>query len=292
MLRTTFLLVLAVVILCPRGAAAQENELWRSWNQPVEPFQIIGNVYYVGASDIGSFLITGAEGHVLIDGGFPETAAIIRASIARLGFRIEDVKVLLNSHAHFDHAGGVAELKQASGAQLFVSEGDADLFENGGRGDFLMGDTGLFPAASVDRRLTDGEVVRLGETALTARLTPGHTRGCTTWTMQVEDAGRTYDVVFACSVSVLPDVRLLDEPSYPGIAEDFERTFAVLKALPCDVFLAAHGMFYGLTAKRAALQEGSTVNPFIDPERYQAYVARGEKRFRERLAKERGTPGG
>ena len=292
MYRITFLMALAVILLHPRVLTAQENELWRAWNQPVDPFQLIGNIYYVGANEIASYLIVGSEGHVLIDGGFPETAGIIRENIARLGFQIEDVAVILNSHAHFDHAGGVAELKEASGAALYVSEGDADLFENGGKGDFLMGDSGQFPAVSVDRRLADGDVVEVGEIALTARVTAGHTRGCTTWTMQVEADAQVHEVVFVCSVTVLPDVRLLDEPSYPGIAEDFERTFAVLKALPCDVFLAPHGQFFRLKEKMAALEAGATVNPFIDPERYRAYITRGEQRFRQRLDEEQGTPGG
>lgn len=294
MVKITFLLAvgLGLVALQPGLLVAQENEQWRSWNQPVEPFRLIGNVYYVGANEIAAYLITSSDGHILIDGGFPETAAIIQANVARLGFQIEDVEILLNSHAHFDHAGGLAELKRLSGAQLFVSDGDADLVENGGKGDFLLGDTGLFPAVSVDRRLADGDVVRLGDVALTARLTAGHTRGCTTWTMTVEEGDHSYEAVFVCSVTVLPDVRLLDEPSYPGIAEDFARTFEVLKALPCDVFLAPHGSFFVLSDKIEALRENPAVNPFVDPARYRAYVERGERRFRERLAEERKDAGG
>jgi metallo-beta-lactamase class B len=294
MTKTTFLLAvcLGLVALQPGFLLAQDNEQWRSWNQPVEPFRLISNVYYVGANEIAAYLITSSEGHILIDGGFPETAAIIQANVARLGFQIEDVEILLNSHAHFDHAGGLAELKRRSGAQLFVSNGDADLVENGGKDDFLLGDTGLFPPVSVDRRLADGDVVRLGEVALTAHLTAGHTRGCTTWTMTVEEGGKSYEAVFVCSVTLLPGVRLLDEPSYPGIAEDFARTFEVLKALPCDVFLAPHGSFFVLADKIEALAENPAVNPFVDPARYRAYVERGERRFRERLAEERKEAGG
>ena len=229
------------------------------------------------------------RGHVLIDGGFPETAAIIRDSIIKLGFRLEDVKILLNSHAHFDHSGGLAELKEATGARLLASAGDAALLESGGKGDFLLGDTGLFPAVSVDGQLADGEEVRLGDISLTARLTPGHTRGCTTWTLRAEEGGKTYDVVAVCSVTVLPDVKLTKQPSYPGIAEDFAHTFEVLESLPCDVFLASHGSFFQLENKIEALKKSPEVNPFIDPERYRWYVKRGKERFLKRLADEKGT---
>lgn len=275
-----------LLLLIPGLSLAQENELWRSWNQPVEPFQVIGNIYYVGASDVTAFLITTPEGHIVLDGGFPETAPMILANIETLGFAVEDVALLLNSHAHFDHSGGLAALKAATGARLLISEGDADLVENGGRGDFLMGDDAPFPAVEVDERFSDGKVVEHGGVSLTAHVTPGHTQGCTTWTMQVEDQGQTHDVVFACSVSVLPQVRLTTDPSYPGIADDFQRTFAVLKALPCDVFLSGHGMFFALKDKIEARTSNPETNPFIDPDRYRAWVARGEARFLERLANE------
>ncbi len=293
MVKLTFLLAvfLSMVAFQPRPLVAQENEQWRSWNQPVEPFRVMDNIYYVGANEIAAFLITSSEGHILIDGGFPETAAIIHANVAKLGFQIEEVEILLNSHAHFDHAGGLAELKRLSGAQLFISNGDADLIENGGKGDFLLGDTGLFPPVSVDRRLVDGDVVSLGGVTLTAHLTAGHTRGCTTWTMTVEEDDQTYEAVFVCSATVLPNVRLVDQPSYPGIAEDFARTFEVLRALPCDVFLASHGSFFGLRDKIRTLGENPAVNPFIDPARYRAYVERGERRFHERLNEEQKVSG-
>jgi len=274
------------------SAHAQQTEQWRAWNQPIEPFRIIGNIYYVGATGIAAYLITGDDGHVVIDGGFKETAPLIRDSIQKLGFRLEDVKILLNSHAHFDHCGGLAELKELTGARLLASPGDAELLEGGGKGDFLLGDEGLFPAVSVDGRLADGEEVRLGDISLTARLTPGHTRGCTTWTMRAEEDGKTYDVVSVCSVTVLPEMKLTSEPSYPGIAEDFAHSFDVLESLPCDVFLASHGMFFGLEDKIKAMKENSEVNPFIDPERYRSYVERGKKRYLERLADEKQASSG
>ncbi|MFK7844284.1 MAG: subclass B3 metallo-beta-lactamase, partial [Rhodothermales bacterium] len=182
---------------------------------------------------------------------------------------------------------GLAALKKASGAKLYISKEDTDIMERGGKDDYLLGNSGLFPAVSVDRSIEDGEVVSLGETRLTARVTAGHTQGCTTWTLQVEDAGAMLDVVIVCSVTVLSDVSLITEPSYPGIADDFHKTFDVLESLPCDVFLASHGQFFDLENKTKQLKEGAGVNPFIDPDRYTAYVAKGKKRFLDRLAKEK-----
>ena len=168
------LLLLICFGLITQASYGQATETWRSWNRPHEPFQVIDNIYYVGASGIGAYLITTEEGHILLDGGFEETAPIILDNIATLGFDIADVKILLNSHAHFDHTGGLAALQEASGASFFMSEPDADLMENGGRGDFLahvMGDVGLFPAVEIDRRLQDGDTVTLGSTTLTAHIT-------------------------------------------------------------------------------------------------------------------------
>jgi len=273
--------------LLPTLAAAQADETSRSWNQPVEPFKIAGNLYYVGASDITSFLITTPQGHILIDGGFEETVPLIRGSVKKLGFRLEDVKFLLNNHAHYDHAAGLAELKKLSGAKLVVSEGDAPLLAAGGQGDFAFGDKFLFPPVQADRTIKDGDTVSLGGTTLTARVTPGHTKGCTTWTMQVKDGGKTLDVVFAGSVSVNPGVTLAVNPKYPRIAEDYAHTFDVLKGLPCDVFLSSHGSFFDLQAKAERLRKGESPNPFIDSKGYHAYLARMEERFRNQLAEER-----
>lgn len=273
--------------LLPALAAAQANETDRSWNQPVEPFRIADNLYYVGASDITSFLITTPQGHILIDGGFVETVPLIRASVKKLGFRLEDVKFLLNNHAHYDHAAGLAELKKLTGAKLVVSEGDAPRLAAGGKGDFAFGDRFLFPPVRADRTIRDGDTVALGGVTLTARVTPGHTEGCTSWTMQVKDGGRTLNVVFAGSVSVNPGVTLAVNPRYPKIAEDYARTFEVLKKLPCDLFLSSHGSFFDLQKKAERLRQGETPNPFIDPKGYRAYLARMEERFRKQLAEER-----
>lgn len=276
-----------MLFLSVATATAQNDDMVARWNKPIEPFQLIDNIYYVGTNEMGAYLITGDEGHILIDGGFEETAPIILKNVETLGFDIEDVEILLNSHAHFDHAAGLAALKKASGAKLYISKEDTDIIERGGKDDYLLGNSGLFPAVAVDHQLNDKEEVKLGETRLTAHVTAGHTQGCTTWSLQVENAGVMLDVVIVCSVTVLPNARLIIEPSYPGIANDFHKTFEILESLPCDVFLAPHGQFIDLENKIKKLKEEPEVNPFIDPDRYTAYVARGKKRFLERLAKEK-----
>jgi metallo-beta-lactamase class B len=276
-----------LVLLAPPPVQGQTDAASRAMNQPVEPFRILGNLYYVGASDIATFLISTSHGLILLDGGYRETAAQIRDNVARLGFQLRDVKILLNSHAHEDHAGGLAQLKAWTGARLLASAGDAPLLAAGGHGDPFFGDTHPFPPVVVDHQLRDGEAVTLGGATLTAHVTAGHTRGCTTWTMQVADAGKSYDVVFVCSTSVLTGYRLRDHPTYPGIQADFARTFAVLAALPCDVFLGSHAQFYDGLAKARRLRAGEKPNPFIDPQGYRAYVTRAEAAFRDRLQAER-----
>ncbi|HYL05989.1 MAG TPA: subclass B3 metallo-beta-lactamase [Thermoanaerobaculia bacterium] len=274
-------------LLAPPRLAGQADATSRASNQPVAPFRILGNLYYVGASDVTSFLISTGSGLILIDGGFVETAPQIRDNVARLGFSLRDVKIILNSHAHYDHAGGLAQLKAWTGARLLASAGDAPLLEAGGRGDPFFGDQLPFPPVKVDHLLRDGEAVTLDGTTLVAHLTPGHTRGCTTWSMQVAEQGRRHDVVFVGSTSVLAGYRLLDHPTYPGIAEDYARTFSTLAALPCDVFLGSHASFYGGADKARRLREGVTPNPFVDPQGYRSFVAAAAAAYRERLAGER-----
>src|SRR5437867_769480 len=177
-------------------------------NDPSEPFRIADGLYYVGSSDIASLLVTTPDGNILIDAGYPETVPIVRTNVAALGLRVEDIKILLNTQAHFDHAGGFAAMKQLTGAQLMVSEPDADVIERGGREDFLFGDRNRFPSTHVDRRLKDGDQVRLGRLVLTAHVTGGHTKGCTTWTFDVTDKGRTYHVVDVGGTTVLDGMRL------------------------------------------------------------------------------------
>jgi metallo-beta-lactamase class B len=265
-----------------RNVKGQADETFRSMNQPVKPFRIIGNIYYVGASDVTSFLITTPDGHILLDSGLPETVPQIEKNIIALGFRLEDVRFLINSHAHYDHAGGLAKLKELTKAKLLASESDAVLLANGGKGDFSFGDRLAYTPAKADRTLRDGENVKLGGTVLTAHLTPGHTKGCTTWTMNVSDNGKNYNVVFVGSTTV-PGYKLIDNAEYPNIVADYKQTFRRMKKLPVDVFLASHGNFFGLQEKINLLAQNSNQNPFIDPKGYREFLKRTEKEFQAKL---------
>ena len=258
-----------------------------AWNEPVKPFRIIANIYYVGAAGVTSFLVTTTQGHILLDGGFPETAPLIEKNIATLGFRIQDVKFLLNSHAHYDHCGGLAELKRLSRAQMVASRADAEVLESGGRISFEGWRNSGFPAVKVDRVIADGETVKLGDVTLTAVLTPGHTKGCTTWTMPVAESGKTYHVVFYGSTSV-PGYQLVNNPKYPQIVSDYERSFAKLWQLPCDVFLAPHGGFFHLDEKRERLEKGGA-NPFVDTAELRTFLDQSEQDFRRELKKQQGN---
>ncbi len=279
------LLALALLTAVSAPADAELSERWQKMNQPVEPFRILGNLYYVGANSVTAFLITTPEGHVLIDGGFEQTVPLILDGVEKLGFEIEDVEILLNSHAHFDHAGGLARLKELSGARFFASELEATLLARGGLGDDLLGDEGPFPPIRVDRRLKDGEVVEHGGMLLKAHVTAGHTRGCTSWAFEVEHEGRDYLAVSICSLSVLDGMKFHTEPTYPGIAEDFERSFARLESLPCDIFLASHAGFFRMPEKRQRIRVDGP-NPFLDREGYLEYVERARGRFEKAVAEE------
>jgi len=265
----------------------------RNRSIPDEPFRIAGNLYYVGATGVTAFLLTGPEGHVLIDGGYPETAPLIIASMAKLGFDIGDVKVLLNSHAHFDHAGGLRALQEASGAELWISEGDADIIAAGGVGDRSFGPLrflglGRFPAPRVNHRFKDSATIRVGALAVTAHVTAGHTRGCTSWSFPVRDGDRELLAVSVCSLSLLPFMSLVEPESYPGIRSDFERSFRTLRSLPADIFLASHGSFFDLDRKRAERANGKDpAEPFIDREGYLRYIDRAEENIRKLLADQR-----
>jgi metallo-beta-lactamase class B len=272
---------LLVCLLIATAVHAQDNETWRSWNQPIEPFRILGNLYYVGASDIASYLVTTPEGHILVDGGFPETAAMIERNVEALGFDLDDVKILLNTHAHFDHAGGLARLKERTGAQFMAMAQDAEWLRTGDAG------FGSFPPVAVDRELRRGDEVKLGGVRMVAQHTPGHTPGCTTWTFQVRENGVTYKVIIVGSPNALPEHQLVGNAEYPNIVKDFEGTFLVLKGLNIDVFLGAHGSYFGLNKKRELLAAGGDGTVFVDPEGYAAFVERKEKQFREELARQR-----
>jgi metallo-beta-lactamase class B len=279
-------LIPVILLFLPAIAKAQANETDRAWNRPVEPFRITGNVYYVGAVEVSSFLITTPKGHILLDSGLAETVPLIQANLKKLGFKIEDVKILINSHAHYDHAGGLADLKELTGAKLMTSEADAALLANGGKGDFRWGDALSYKPVKADRVLRDNDKVELGGVTLTARLTPGHTKGSTTWMMKVKEAGKQLDVIFAGSTSA-PGYKLVDNPQYPGIVADYTYTFGLLKSLHCDVFLGPHGSFFSLLQKAARLKQGEKNNPFIDPNGYRAFLEESEKNFLEQLDKQR-----
>jgi len=239
--------LLALLCLLVGSALAQSDP---SWTEPFPAFKIVGNVYYVGSRGLASYLIVTPQGDILINSNLQSSAPQIRSSVEKLGFRFSDVKILLISHAHWDHDAGSAEIKKLTGAQYMVMEGDVPVVESGGKADFQYGSTpgDLYPPAKVDRVLHDGDEVRLGGVVLIAHLTPGHTKGCTTWTLKASEAGKSYNVVIVGSPNVNPGYKLVKNDSYPDIASDYERTFRVLKELPCDVFLGAHGGLQKLEA--------------------------------------------
>jgi metallo-beta-lactamase class B len=273
-MRTATLLILFGMLSASLMAQQTPNER-AAWNRPFQPFRLVGNIYYVGATGVSSFLIVTSAGSVLIDGGLPETAPQISRNVAELGFRLSDVKYLLNSHAHFDHAGGLAELKRSSGATMVASGGDAPALRSGGRD---------MPAVEVDRIIGDGEMLRLGDTTLTAHITPGHTKGCTTWTMETTENSRAYRVVFYCSTSIVD--RLVGNELYPEIAADYERSFEKLRALSSDVFLAPHPGFFRMEEKRKKMTPGRP-NPFVDPTELHRFVENSRRQFEAELERQR-----
>lgn len=262
---------------------------WDTWNAPFKPFRIIGKIHYVGASGISSFLITTPDGHILIDTGFEATVPRIQESVAKLGFRVSDIKIILNSHAHLDHAGGDALMKEITGAKIMMSQADAALLAAGGTNDFTPYSPQMmsYRPAKADRILQDGDEVTLGGTTLKCHLTPGHTKGCTTWTMDVTEDGKTYHVLFFGSTSILTGVPLVNNAKYPEIAQDLANSYQRLKTLPCDVFLAPHAGFFDLSEKAAKLEQGAKPNPFIDPGFYGTFIEGAEKKFRDQLERER-----
>jgi metallo-beta-lactamase class B len=256
---------------------------------PLTPFRIADNLYYVGSRDLASYLLVTPEGDVLINSNFEASVPQIRHSVEQLGFKFTDIRILLISHAHSDHDAGSAAIKRATGAQYMVMDGDVPVVESGGKKDFQYPQDG-YPPVKVDRVLHDGDEVRLGGTVLVAHKTPGHTRGCTTWTLKVSDQGHPLNVVIVGSWNVNPGYRLVDRPgqpaSYPGIADDFRRTFALLKQLPCDIFLGAHGEYFGMLNKLDRRTPETTVTVWIDPKGYQAKVQERETAFLSELARQ------
>ena len=274
--------------LCLAVAAGAEFSKQRlEWNRPIKPFHIIGNIYFVGTAGLGSYLIATPSGNIILDGALPESAAQIEQHVAALGFRPKDTKFLLNTHAHYDHAGGLAQLKRASGAKMVASREDAKVLESGFQSSYGAGWDSRFPAIKVDRIVKDGDTVGLDGTSMAAHITPGHTKGCTTWTMTVREAGKPYHVVFYCSTSV-PGYRLVNNRYYPQIASDYEHSFAVLEKLPCDVFLANHTEFFHLQDKLARVKPGAP-NPFVNPAECRAFVADSKRQFEQTLREQERT---
>ncbi len=274
-MRTVGLILLSLV------AVAQSP---REGNQRIPPYKIIGNVYYVGADDITSYLITTPQGHILINEGYEETAPIILASIRELGFQPSDVKFLLNGQAHFDHVAGLRAVQKGTGGKIWSSEREVAVLESGGAKDPRWGKEVTYPPVKVDHVVRDGEELKLGGMTLVAHLTPGHSIGCTTWTMKVTDGGKTYDVVFVGGTSVNPGVRFGTNPTWPGMKTDFEKAFQVLRRLPCDIFLGAHGNYYGMLEKMK--RRNGPVNPFVDPAGYKKFLDDSEKELQRRVAAE------
>ena len=281
-------IVLLFSLVCVARVAAQ---LPPEWLQPFPPFRIAGNLYYVGSADLASYLIATPQGLILINSSFEPSVPLIRKSVEQLGFHFSDIKILLISHAHNDHCAGSAEILKLTHAKYEVMAPDVPVVESGGKADFRYGaeKNMLYPPTHVDRVLHDGDTVRLGGSVLTAHLTPGHTKGTTTWTMDENVNGRLLHVVIVGSPNVNPGYKLDNNKAYPQIVSDYERGFAVLKSLPCDIFLGAHGAYFDLTAKYARFKNGDR-NAFIDPAGYKAYVADREKAFQVELKRQQAAP--
>ncbi len=262
--------------------AAQPEE----WTRPFLGHRVIGNLYAVGTYDLGVFLITSSEGHILINTGVESSTPLIRKNIESVGFRLEDIKILLTMQSHWDHTAALAEIKEITGAEMWVTDADAPVLEDGGFSDPHFGGKESFRPVKVDRIIGDGEVIELGGTRLTVMETPGHTEGSSSYTMKVLEGGLEYDVAIANMATINRGKRLAVNPTYPGVAEDFAETFRKQKALPVDVWVAAHGSQYGLHEK---YKPGQAYSPetFVDPQGFRAAVERYEKLYLEQLAAER-----
>lgn len=277
-------MIVALIVSANNAPAPVQDD----WTEPFPAFRIAGNLYYVGSKGLASYLITTPEGHILINSDLEANVPMIQKSMESLNLKFSDIKILLISHAHGDHCAASATIKRLTGAKYLVMEGDVEVVESGGKTDFLYGNdpTALFPPTKVDRVLRDGDEVKLGDATLTARLTPGHTKGCTTWTMKVNDGSKLRDVVIIGSPNVNPGYQLVRNTAYPRISEDFEQTFRVLRSLSCDYFLGAHGSYFDLETKYAKWKAGAAT-AFIDPAGYKSYVEEREQAFRRELRKQK-----
>lgn len=279
-------MIISLIVIARHAPPAYVQD---DWTEPFPAFRIAGNLYYVGSKGLASYLISTPDGHILINSNLEASVPMIRKSVESLGFKFRDIKILLISHAHGDHCAGSAAIKQLTGAKYMVMEGDVEVVESGGKNDFQYGNdpTALYPPTKVDRVLHDGDRVKLGDATLTARLTPGHTKGCTTWTMRVADVSKMRDIVIVGSPNVNPGYKLVGNTVYPHITEDYEKTFRVLKSLPVDYFLGAHGSYFDLESKYPRFKLGETA--FFDPAGYKNFVDDREQAFRMELNKQKGA---
>jgi metallo-beta-lactamase class B len=271
----------SLFVFCFLGATALLAQGNPDWHRDFPAFKITGNLYYVGTADLAVYLVNTPQGNILINSDFKEDVPAIKKSIEQLGFKYGDTKIILISHAHGDHDEATGLIQKETGAKLMVMDGDVPEEQSTAPGR---------PGAHVDRVLHDGDTVELGGSTLVAHLTPGHTKGCTTWAMQVRDGGRTLNAVIIGSPNVNPGYVLVGNKNYPEIAQDYVKTFAVLKSLPCDIFLGAHGAYFGLAAKYAKVKAGGA-NPFIDPDGYKAYVEERNQSFQKEWARQKASPG-
>jgi metallo-beta-lactamase class B len=259
------------------------------WEEPAEPVRIVGPIYFVGTKGLGAFLLTTSEGHILMNTGMPSSGPMIVDSIRKVGFEPEDIKVMINGHAHIDHAGAFAHIKKVSGAQVAIMKDDVPLMESGGRGDFKYGNDFAYEGVKVDRILRDGDTVKLGDILLTAYHTPGHTKGATTWVANLVVDGKAYVVAFPDGAGFNPGYRLAKSPIYPGITEDFRSTHHFLEMLKPDIWLAQHNEYYDLEGKRKRAASVG-VNAWIDPEGYRRFIAGKKRAFEDQVDEELGAP--
>jgi metallo-beta-lactamase class B len=287
------LLIAAGVVSAQQGPALFSREWYQQfsgpYSAPVEPFRIVGNIHYVGGENIASYLITTPQGHILIDTGMNEMHDVIKASVAQLGFKTSDIKIMLSSHAHFDHIEGHAAMKRLTGAQVVAMAGDAEALESG-KDNSALGAVGWEPV-KVDRVLKHNDSVTLGGTTLRALHTPGHTQGATTWVTTVEDKGRRYNVAFLGGTTPNGGVPLFNNPRHKNVIEDTQRTFKLLRAekVP-DIYLTGHpqAMFAG---KVERIKAGETPHPLVNGDVWTKQIADGEANFQTRVAGERANAG-
>jgi metallo-beta-lactamase class B len=280
---------LCALALMATGAQAQTVKdflaaLTKKWTTPFEPFQLIGNIYYVGTDGIAVYIIKTSQGLILMDTALPESTGMIKDSMSKLGFKVADIKYILNTHAHFDHTGGFAEIKKDSGAQMVAGERDKPLLEGGYYPGDEKNDLLAFPPVKVDHAVKEGDKITLGDTTMIAHSTPGHSPGCTSWEMTVKDGSQDRNVLFFCSGTVALN-RLVGNPTHPGIVDDYRATYAKVKTMNPDVLLGPHPEVYGMQAKRAEMKDGAP-NPFVKPGELAIYVAGLEADFDKALAKQ------